>query len=158
MNKKFKYKLATPVLMWAIVIIGGMILWQIAPVGRVFSVGMFGGVFLLLGVITWLYVMFSATRVHRQAPASVDSINQLITTGIYSSVRHPIYSADIALALSAFLFFPSYKVLTVMVWLALVLLLWARFEERMLKEKFPQAYNEYKKQVPMLIPRLSRKK
>jgi protein-S-isoprenylcysteine O-methyltransferase Ste14 len=126
------------------------------PSGKVFSLGIYGLPILLLGFANWVYIMYSATRVHRQAPASVDSIEHLVTGGLYARVRHPIYSADIALALSAFLFFSSYKVLAVVVWLAVVLLFWAKFEECMLEQKFPGEYPGYKKQVPMLIPRLVR--
>ena len=155
---KFKYKLASPVLMWLIVVVGGVVLWNAIPSGMVFSaIGWVGKAILVLAVINWLYVWLSAWRVHRKAATSVDNINQIIDEGVYALVRHPMYASEIALGIAVFIYFPSYKVLAVAIWLALILTFWAKFEERMLEEKFLEDYRQYKKRVPMFIPRFGRR-
>lgn len=148
-----KYKLTTPWLMWAIVIIGGLILYKVVPPGSLFSTGKFGIIILILGIVDWFYVTFSAGKVHRKAPKSVHNIDQLVTEGAYSVVRHPMYLADIVLAWCVFLFHPGTRTLAVVLWLSLVLLFWADLEERMLEEKFLDDYRAYKRRVPKFFPR-----
>jgi len=76
---------------------------------------------------------------------------KLVRHGVYSLVRHPIYTAIILLALGYALVFNS--VLTVLG--ALVLFIFfdskARREELWLMEKYPD-YGNYRKQVKKLLP------
>ena len=139
--------------MWLIVIAGGIVLWHLVPQDRLFASGMIGIFALALGLCNWVFIMYKAGSVHRKAPASVDNINKLVKEGIYAQVRHPIYLADIILACCVFVFYPDFRILAAAVWLIIVLVFWAKFEERMLEEKFLDDYREYKKRVPMLIPR-----
>ena len=148
-----KYKLTSPVLMWAIIIVGGIILWRVVPGGRLFNSGIFGAIILALGAINWAYVLFKSASVHKKAPASVNSIDKLITEGMYAVVRHPIYAADIVLFWCLFLFYPVNQMLGLAVWATISLLFWVSLEERMLEEKFLEDYRLYKQRVPMLIPR-----
>jgi len=78
---------------------------------------------------------------------------QLDTSGPFSLVRHPMYSAilvfvfpGIALASGAWLIVGS----SVVGWLAFRR--WAQTEELKLVEIFGQAYQEYRQTTPMLIP------
>lgn len=156
--EKFRYRLVSPVLMWAIIVVGGVILWFLVPKDRLFYSGMLGVVVLILGVVNWLYVGRAATSVHRQVARSVEGIDKLITEGIYAVVRHPIYAADIVLFWCAFIFFPALNVLGIVIWATVVFLFWANFEDRMLEEKFLDDYRAYKQRVPMIIPGLGGKK
>jgi protein-S-isoprenylcysteine O-methyltransferase Ste14 len=84
-------------------------------------------------------------------PMSQKTDPQLVTTGPYHSVRHPIYSglilamAGTALAVSLY-------------WLVAVVVLGAYFiysatvEERYMADRFPGTYPEYKQHTKMLIP------
>lgn len=76
---------------------------------------------------------------------------RLLTTGVYSRVRHPMYSAVLIFCLG--LLSNSSNWWTVLVWffLLLVLVLKIRIEEQMLKEKF-QDYEIYCVKVKRLIP------
>ena len=142
--------------MWAIIIIGGIILWESVARGTLFYSGMAGIIILLLGIFNWLYVMYKAGGVHKKAPKSVNNIDKLITEGAYGVIRHPIYAADIVLFLCIFLFYPDYRILAVAVWAAIVLVFWAGLEERMLEEKFLDDYRAYKQRVPKFIPRFKK--
>jgi methanethiol S-methyltransferase len=152
-----KYKLATPKLMWVIVAAGAAVLWFTVPQGRLFYSGVLGLAVLVLGMINWLYVGLASGRVHRKAVSSVQNIDQLVTEGTYAVVRHPMYAAGMAAAWCVFVWHPTYQILAIVIWLTIVLLFWSNLEERMLEEKFLEDYREYKKRVPMFIPRFTRR-
>ncbi len=83
---------------------------------------------------------------------SVNGIDSLITEGVYSVVRHPLYIADVILAWSVFFFLPFSRVLTEAIWMTFVLWFWAGLEERALEDRFLEDYREYKKKVPKFLP------
>jgi len=151
-----KYKLTSPMLMWGIIVVGGIILWLVVPKGQLFNSGILGWVILVLGIVNWLYVGKAAINVHKKVAASVNNIDKLITEGAYGVVRHPIYAADIVLFLCVFLFEPTYSVLFIAAWAIIVFVFWAGLEERMLEDKFLEDYRNYKQRVPMLIPRFKK--
>ena len=76
---------------------------------------------------------------------------ELVTTGPYSAIRHPIYSGIILAMIGTTLAVSLY-------WLIAVVLVGAYFlysatmEERYLTEVFPDAYPRYKQSTKMLIP------
>lgn len=77
---------------------------------------------------------------------------ELVTTGIYSRVRHPIYAGLLMLTLGMVL--SSGYWLRAVEWLLLVALLTykIRFEESLLVKRYP-AYAQYMRTVPALLPR-----
>ena len=84
-------------------------------------------------------------------PMSEKADPELVTTGPYSTIRHPIYSGIIlAMAGTAIAVSPY--------WLIAVVLLGAYFlysatrEERYMAGIFPDAYPRYKQETKMLIP------
>ena len=76
---------------------------------------------------------------------------ELVTTGPYHSIRHPIYSGIILAMIGTAIAVSLY-------WLAAVILLGAYFlysavvEERSMARLFPDSYPEYKRSTKMLIP------
>jgi protein-S-isoprenylcysteine O-methyltransferase Ste14 len=84
-------------------------------------------------------------------PMSQKADPELITTGPYSSVRHPIYSGIILAMIGTTIAVSLY-------WLVAVALLGAYFiysateEERFMAGRFPDSYPEYKRSTKMLIP------
>jgi protein-S-isoprenylcysteine O-methyltransferase Ste14 len=76
---------------------------------------------------------------------------ELITTGPYSSIRHPIYSGIILAMIGTAIAVSLY-------WLVAVVLLGAYFvysafmEERFMSQLFPGSYPEYKRSTKMLVP------
>ena len=76
---------------------------------------------------------------------------ELVTTGPYRRVRHPIYSSIILAMIGTAIAVSLY-------WLVAVVVLGAYFvysatvEERFMAERFPDSYPEYKRSTKMLIP------
>lgn len=78
----------------------------------------------------------------------------LATTGIYASVRHPRYLQGFMLLLG-FALITNYLAIYVLWALYLpVILLVIVLEERELIQRYGESYREYRRQVPMLFPRL----
>ena len=81
-----------------------------------------------------------------------DKSGALIIHGMYKVVRHPLYTFSLL-----FLWLTptvSQNSLTVYIGSTLYILIGAFFEERKLLREFGEAYAEYKKNTPMLIPGL----
>jgi len=85
-----------------------------------------------------------------QAPES----DQLVTRGILHHVRHPWYLAGLLLLWSRTL--TPAALVTALV-LSLYLLVGAHLEELKLLRHYGAAYAAYRRQVPMLLPRLRRR-
>lgn len=77
---------------------------------------------------------------------------QVITTGVFSIVRHPVYLGSILLYLGFILL--SLSLLSVLVWILIIVFYYmiSRYEEKLLTQRFGSVYEEYKKKVPMLFP------
>jgi protein-S-isoprenylcysteine O-methyltransferase Ste14 len=107
-------------------------------------------VFIVLGA--WLGI--SGVKQTSLKAAEMHRSENIVTTGVYSIVRHPQYlggllaHVGVSLLLSAL---GSFIVTPVMVSL-IFLISWK--EEKELIREFGKAYNVYKKKVPMLIPKL----
>ena len=80
---------------------------------------------------------------------------ELVTSGIYSYLRHPIYSALFILALAAYFWKQSGSVLIAALLLTALLLYKARYEDQILKEKFPESI-EFQKSIPAFFPKFKR--
>ena len=79
--------------------------------------------------------------------------HQLITSGVYRFVRHPIYAAMFGMMVATAIVLSHWLVLT---GAAIVFLIGTKIrtssEERLLREAFPAEYKEYAARVPALIP------
>ncbi|SPE60693.1 Isoprenylcysteine carboxyl methyltransferase (fragment) [Verrucomicrobia bacterium] len=78
--------------------------------------------------------------------------HELIRTGPYRLVRHPIYTGLLVMALGTALDFGQFRC-----WLALPLMttaFWVKLkqEEKLLLRHFPREYPLYKRQVKALVP------
>ena len=101
-------------------------------------------VLVISGLLAWtgLKIVFRETR---KEP-------QVITTGVFSIVRHPIYLGSILLYLGFILL--SLSLLSVLIWFIIIIFYYiiSRHEEKLLTQRFGSVYEEYKKKVPMLFP------
>jgi protein-S-isoprenylcysteine O-methyltransferase Ste14 len=84
---------------------------------------------------------------------SVESSEELITTGLYAKVRHPLYSGLVLVFLGYFLFSGSLTSVVHLSCLVLYLPFGIYFEEKNLVLQFGEAYQNYKSKVPALIPK-----
>ncbi len=92
-------------------------------------------------------IVFGWSRIFRAKDA-------LITTGIYAHVRHPQYLGFLLLTLGVNFLWTTFS--TLILWPVLVLLYYrlAKEEEKSIEDKFGEEYREYKRTVPMFIPRV----
>jgi len=80
--------------------------------------------------------------------------NRLKTSGILAYMRHPFYTATILLGIGFWLWTPTNtNLIMVLSWFAyLPIGIW--LEEKKLLNEFGEAYRQYKKNVPALIPKV----
>ena len=81
----------------------------------------------------------------------------VIRSGVFGWVRHPVYVGMLVFFLGFVVI--SFSILALVVWLVMVVfyvfLSW--YEEQLLVEKLGDAYRQYQKEVPMMLPRFWRK-
>lgn len=78
--------------------------------------------------------------------------DQLVTVGFYRFVRHPIYS--FSLILIWLMPVVTWNILALMFGLTLYTFIGVLFEERKLSAEFGTAYEAYRRNTPMVFPRL----
>src|SRR5581483_9894485 len=76
--------------------------------------------------------------------------HELITNGIYSYIRHPIYTALLCMGLGTFLVSPSLPIVLVYVFIVVMVIFRIKKEEELMSRTFPNDYPLYKKKVKML--------
>ncbi len=79
------------------------------------------------------------------------------TNGLLQYVRHPLYSGSILLFTGFFIYIPTVVNLVTSGMAILYFLIGIQFEEKKLIRLFGEKYLEYKKNTPMLIPKLFKK-
>jgi protein-S-isoprenylcysteine O-methyltransferase Ste14 len=84
-------------------------------------------------------------------PMSTKEEPELVTTGPYHTVRHPIYSGMILAMIGTAIAVSWYWVIAVGV-LGAYFLYSAVHEERYMTEQFPATYPDYKRSTKMLVP------
>jgi protein-S-isoprenylcysteine O-methyltransferase Ste14 len=83
---------------------------------------------------------------------TVKQDHELIRTGPYRRVRHPIYTGMLFAILGTAVAFGEWRGLIAFGFLTVALLLKLRMEERFMSETFPDRYPRYRAEVPALIP------
>jgi protein-S-isoprenylcysteine O-methyltransferase Ste14 len=86
----------------------------------------------------------------RQFGEAQDSQRQLVVTGLYRWVRHPLYTAGLLFLWLTPLMTSS--LLALNIGLTAYILIGLRFEERRLVSEFGMAYEAYRRRVPALLP------
>lgn len=114
-----------------------------------------------LGAVVVFIAVFETGAAHLAGlaqlldPASTDRARPLATGGLYRWVRHPIYTGAILFLWSA----PTLTWNLLAFNLSATLYFWigAVFEERKLVQEFGQAYVDYRRRTPMLVPGMKKK-
>lgn len=152
-NKSRSYSLV----LLQFVLIGLLVLSprQEAPYGGASEIiGFIGVGFIAIGSIV-LLVSFLSLGNALTALAIPKDNGTLITTGIYSRVRHPIYFALLLMSLGIMLDAGYWPQVIVAMLLYVLLSNKADFEESLLRERYPQ-YKQYAEKTPRFFPRLDR--
>ncbi len=112
-----------------------------------------GAVIIVLGILqtdAWSFIGLRQVI----TPPTHDKEPELIINGLYHRMRHPLYTGGLLFIWLTPVM--TVNALTLTIILSIYLIVGARFEERRLLHEFGEAYAEYQKQVPMLIPRVKR--
>ena len=128
------------------------------PLGFVLAI-----VYFWLAWPTWTSIAIGAVVaiagviVRASASGHVKKNQELTTTGLYAHTRNPLYLGSIVIAAGFAIASQSWWIVTIL--LAMFVAIYVpviRGEEAFLRQTFPQQFEEYCKQVPRLLPRLSR--
>ena len=82
---------------------------------------------------------------------------EVISSGVFGVVRHPIYLGSILIFLSFTIL--SLSIIALIIWFVIIIFYYClcRYEEKLLIGKLGKKYRDYMKEIPMLIPRIRRK-
>ena len=141
--------------------------WQVIPLVYIFSPWLDFADYPLPGWTGWVGVVLLAVAltIHWQAYTTlgrswspkldVRADQQLVTTGIYGVLRHPIYTGMILWALAHPLLFHNWIAgLAMLATFIPLFLIRIPREERMMVEHFGDAYREYMTHTGGIVPRL----
>jgi protein-S-isoprenylcysteine O-methyltransferase Ste14 len=112
----------------------------------------------IIGVIVFVLAVsihMKCHMVHKQADQESRKIEKLVTTGIFSRVRHPMYLSLILMILGMTVGSGVTIMIVPAIALSVLTVLTAFKEEHFLISKFGDQYNDYMKRVPYrFIPRI----
>jgi methanethiol S-methyltransferase len=114
-----------------------------------------GGIMMASGIFV-MYVSFKNYDMKEFIGTDFQDKKQpeLTTEGLSEFVRHPLYVGILLFIWGSFGFFATESYLTTALFLSLYIRIGIYFEEKKLVRTFGKKYEEYQKNVPMLIPRL----
>lgn len=109
-------------------------------------------------VVTWLGVGLACwARIHLgrnwSGRVTIKEGHELIRTGPYSHLRHPIYTGLITGGVGAVLFVGHWRTVLGLVILVVGFSMKAKKEESMLSQQFGEAFQEHRKHTGFLLPR-----
>ncbi len=115
----------------------------------------FGAILIGFGLVvaTAASQIISVTTV---ADMRTDRKPELVTRGIYSRVRHPLYLATVAIFSGLAFVYPFPRVIVFSIAMSAYTIIGAVLEERKLVIHYGEEYERYKEQAGFLLPRLKR--
>jgi protein-S-isoprenylcysteine O-methyltransferase Ste14 len=115
-----------------------------------------GVILLVLGftMITWAFKSLGLRRILGKELFLSKSESKLIAAGVYAYSRNPLYFFALVLLLGWFFVFRLTPILILTLLFLAHFVLLAKWEERELKERFGQEYEDYRQHVPFFVPRL----
>ena len=132
-------------------------LWHMRP--ALFGLGAtraIGALLILLGVPLLLESFARFALVGHGTPAPISPPEILVVSGLYRFVRNPMYVAIITVLLGEFLFTANPRLLTYGLTVFIFFHLFVIFyEEPTLARKFGGSYQDFKRNVPRWLPRLT---
>lgn len=112
-----------------------------------------------LGVLSTVLLVGTHVTLGRQysAKLEIQQEHKLIQTGLYSRVRHPMYTVFISFSLAVALVSSNWFLIISAILISVGLYWISHSEERMLIEEFGDEYSEYKKHTGRFLPQVRRK-
>lgn len=108
-----------------------------------------GTILILAGIFFWIYAVLIQNIAHE-----IQS-GKLVTTGIYSVTRHPIYTAFFFIFSGILTTAHNLFMLGFILFFYLYLVVFMQnTEEKWLTKKFGQEYLEYAKRTPRILPKI----
>ncbi|MFW9844711.1 MAG: methyltransferase family protein [Candidatus Thorarchaeota archaeon] len=111
------------------------------------------GILTMIGGVLIAVKASSVISVSTVADMRTDRKPELITDGLYGSVRHPLYLATILVFSAIALIYPFPIVIVFVLCMILYTMIGAFFEERKLILHHGDEYQEYKKQAGFILPK-----
>lgn len=115
-----------------------------------------GGALVLLGLVVAFWAIFEHGRVNRGGPSALPTPNQnadLITSGLYKRIRHPIYTGVLMVAFGVSIWHGHFIILTASIFLVGLLTYKSMYEEDLLRAQYPQ-YGEYMQSTGRFLPKI----
>lgn len=114
----------------------------------------------LIGIVVMLIGLWIARiagqviSVSTVADMRTDRTAELVTDGIYSQIRHPLYLATVLIFLALIPLFPFAPVAVFSVSMCVYTIIGAYFEERKLVLHYGEEYLKYREHAGFILPRL----
>lgn len=128
------------------------------PPGQVLWARLLGIALLTLGIVLVMVSILTHQLINQRlvnVSPEPNASNQLVRTGIYAYIRHPIYAGVILTALGAALAHGHIITLLLAVIVGAFFTYKSTFEEKLLSQAYPQ-YADYRQQAGRFLPRLIR--
>lgn len=151
------YSVFSTFIFFAIFIYSGTIepIWVFAQTdGSVymgFMLATFGTIISVKSMKNQKWTLFLGLKPHND----LKNQEQLITSGIYQYLRHPLYSGLIMIFIGYFLYVPALTSLIHLMALFVYLPIGIYFEENKLISLFGDVYVKYRSNVPALVPKVN---
>jgi len=136
-------------------IIGGGAL--LIPTDQMMIQWVFGGIGIVSGVIVGLMAISEHGRVNKGGPSALPTPNQnaeLITSGLYKHIRHPIYTGVLIVAFGITIWHAHVITMIATIFLVGLLTYKSLYEEELLMEQYSN-YGQYRQQTGRFFPKLS---
>jgi protein-S-isoprenylcysteine O-methyltransferase Ste14 len=114
--------------------------------------------FVVAGILFGWWAIYVQFTIGRGTPAPIMATQQLIVQKPYNYCRNPMALGTIVAGLGVAILIGSISAVVIVLTLAALLLIYIRFlEEKEMELRFGEAYREYRKQTPFIIPHLWRR-
>ncbi len=127
-------------------------LWGHTLVNQIGWGGMYVGV--AVSLIGAVIVVFGWRSIYRHYWSKEEGKGQLVTSGIYATIRHPQYTGFMLITLGMLLEWATVPLLIMWPILGVLYYRLARKEEAQMEKEFGSQYVEYKRRTGMFLPSL----
>ena len=151
--------------LFAFINFAGVLFYQIklpspdvfSPTVASYALGIFvGGAGLVLMAICIKKYFANLSGLKTLFVDEIKSGNSLVITGIHRYMRHPLYAGTFLFIWGLLIYIPYFSLLISNVIITAYTLIGINFEEEKLTREFGNSYEDYKKEVPKIIPSIRR--